>query len=176
MKKSLKLILLLVIVIIFVIGCKNNKNDTDISNNTIIKSKNYVLSIHSSKVGHQSKENAFSATIKVNNKVHNKKKYHAWYNIDYSHIIEHKAKLDYPNIKKYKKIRINNKKFRYTINSSSINLIYQPNNMNCYITVKVSLAVIYNKNGESVKAFNISIKDLSLKEIANTINFDIKKK
>ena len=172
MKKSLKLILLLVIVIIFVIGCKNNKNDTDISNSTIIKSKNYVLSIHSSKVGHQSKENAFSATVKV----HNKKKYHAWYNIDYSHIKEHKAKLDYPNIKKYKKIKINNKKFRYKINSSSINLIYQPNNMNCYIKIKVSLAVIYNKNGESVKAFNISTKDLSLKEIANTINFDIKKK
>ena len=166
------------LLVICLTGCRIEKrNETGSFNKMTSESNNYVITIDSSELGHPDQGYVFTTSTKVENKEYNGQKYSVRYRIDYAKIVENKANQDYPNFDKYSQVEINGKKFRYFTDSNTMTLIYQPNDLDCYVNIMVSLTDVYDANGNAVDSpFIISEEDLQSKEIKGVINFELKKK
>ena len=168
----------------FLTGCGNNSSNNDVENNetgtsysVIIESSEYTLSIKSSELGHPSNGSVFSTYVDIDDKIYDGKKYSVSYDVSYYDLKEVNPRVDYSDFDTYPEVKINDKVFKYTIDSSTINLIYQPSNMDCYLLIKVSVFSCYDDNGNSFNGtFNISVDDLLLDKVKGTINFEIEKK
>ena len=141
----------------------------------------YCVSINSSKTGHPSSGFTFVASAEINEKEYDNEKYKVSYDVGYSEIYKYNAKKDYNDIDTYPTVTINDKVFKYKKDNTSILLIYQPEDIECYITITVSIGYVFEKNGDYAYypggnfpegKYVISIDDVTNNNIAGIINFE----
>ena len=189
-KNDFKIFLLVCIIIILIVGVcifisNSNTSQSPMTppterrtyKNVSVAIKDYILEINSSEVGHPSSDSYFNSSFTITHtdgSIYN-------YNVDFADIILSTENVNLkPNfeISDQGNITINNKDFKYYIDTSSWNsvLYYTLSDKKGTLVIEIHGGNIYDVDGVQAKTLAFIDKEvLSSKELARILNFSVNK-
>ncbi len=150
--------------------------DTGSFKNTMFETENYIVKLSSQKAGHPSNGSNFSTYFE-----YNKKNESSNISLDYF-FVEKDVMQDYSDFNKLKKISINGKELRYSVDTNKSEAVFlYKNDDESYLKIVLTSGLVFdNKTGyikDTLKLTNDFIKRKDVVEdLKKEIKFDIEKK
>lgn len=157
-------------------GNKTKGGDPLIIQDATVTSGEYILSIKSNH-GSPSKDYDYYVLADSITRAFEEENYTLTYAAGYSLVSGKTAKTNYPDFDSLNQVTINNKSFKYQINQTSMLLIYQPEGMDCYVTINIVQVGALKSDGRiTAKVIDITLDDVLSQQVSSILNFEVTKK